>query len=490
MNRIHHNCLQKLFLLATMLVTFPVFAITPTDAVLESFQFPGGAVVGLSAGPDGEVAVYDRTPGSSNSLLRFLQAQMVNQEIQVLEAPETITLVGDAPQFKGWMLRDGELLYALSRRTASTSFRIPWDQMWLYIIAGRSTLKAINYNGTDEISGGKPSSAPEDFRYTVNGFTLKPAGSEGGNNIRLVVDDTVKGNLDILDLGANSLSLVTQHRYSYRPRLEDDCQWPDIVPGPWSCHFRSIIGNGLTLDWAFETRTSDSEPNLFNRDLVYLLDPLTSQVHVQPISLAEPGAVFWAQKEPRIDLSTFDFMLSNGVESLHSSARLDQLWIASGVQAFDEGFVTKIDTLHLAGQVLDPVYADQNMLLDDPTDPDHWFIPVSDGFTNPSPLILREVKNGNIIKSITALTDYADYSLKAATYDPRYGLAYLAIDDTVYVVSVSAPGGNDSDNDGIPNHLDPDDDNDGLPDLWEREHKLDPLNAAHADQSGEPDQNL
>lgn len=49
----------------------PLFAQTPTAAVVAEFQIPGADIVGLSVGGSGELAVYDRTPGVSNSLLRF-----------------------------------------------------------------------------------------------------------------------------------------------------------------------------------------------------------------------------------------------------------------------------------------------------------------------------------------------------------------------------------------------------------------------------------
>ena len=477
------DCLPAAFCALMILVHVPVLAATPTGAVIASFQFPDADIVGLSAGSDGEVAVYDQTPGANGSLLRFLQASVVNNKIQIVEAPQTLTLTGNPPGFKGWMLRDGDLLYALARRSATNSGRMHWEQMWLYVIDNHTVLNAINYNGTDQVNGDQPLAAPEDYRYAVNGFTLKPSGSEGGNNVRLIIDDTLKGNLDILDLDASGSNLVEQQRYSYRNRLEDGCQWPDTDPGPdYVCNWHSIAGNGLALDWAFETRTPPSDPDLFDRDEIYLLDPLTSQAHVQPISLAQPGAAFWAQKEPVIELANFDPLLANGVESLESATRLDQLWVASGMQSFDKGFVTRIDMLHRTGQVIDPVYGDQNILLRDAADPEHWFIPVANGFIAPSSLMIREIKQGKVVNSITALNDYDafGYSLDAATYDTRYGLVYLAIDDTVYVVPVSAPGLNDSDGDGIPNHLDPDDDNDGIPDEWEHDHKLDPLNPADA----------
>lgn len=466
------------------LIVFPSIAATPTDAVIATFQFSGGDIVGLSAGPNGETAVYDRTPGSSNSLLRFLQAEVIKNKLQVSEATETLVLVGDAPGFKGWMLRDGGLLYALARMSRSTALGASsWAQMWLYIIANRSVLEAINYNGTAKVQGDEPAAAPLDYRYAVNGFALQPPGSEDGNNVRLIIDDTLKGNLDILDLDPTGLYLTEQERHSYRDRLENGCQWPDIDPGPfYTCHWNSIQGNGLALDWAFETRISlPGEPSLATRDEVYILDPIYSQAHLRRISIAPPGEnLFWAQEETEIDLTHYNGIFIYGVDSLHMAARRDRLWIASGLQSFDDGFVPVIDTLHLAGHVFNPIYGDQNLLIEDPTNPDHRFIPVADSFASSPSLILREVKNGSTVKSITVLTDYTDEKLTAASFDPRYGLVYLAIEDTVYVVFAPAPDGNDSDGDGIPNHLDPDDDNDGMPDDYEKARKFDPLNPADA----------
>jgi hypothetical protein len=57
-------------------------------------------------------------------------------------------------------------------------------------------------------------------------------------------------------------------------------------------------------------------------------------------------------------------------------------------------------------------------------------------------------------------------------------------------VTVLAPGG-DTDGDGLPDTLDPDDDNDGMPDAWELQHGLDPLvNDAGGDADGDGITNL
>jgi len=73
----------------------------PTSAVVATIQIPDGTIVGLSVGANGELAVYDRTPLASNSLLRFFVASLDKSQVVVTEAPETGVLVGDAPGFKG-----------------------------------------------------------------------------------------------------------------------------------------------------------------------------------------------------------------------------------------------------------------------------------------------------------------------------------------------------------------------------------------------------
>mgnify|MGYP000738912648 CR=1 FL=1 len=85
------------------------------------------------------------------------------------------------------------------------------------------------------------------------------------------------------------------------------------------------------------------------------------------------------------------------------------------------------DTLNLTGQVLDPVYADEDILMVDPRDHNHVIIPVHEPFVSPSTLVLREVKNGVVVNSVVALTNFDGYSLEAAAYDPFYGIVYLAI---------------------------------------------------------------
>ncbi len=469
-----------------LLAGYPAVAATPTSAVIDSIQFEGGHIVGLSAGPNGVVVVYDRDPGNTwlRSTLRFLQPEMVEGEIQISKSDDTVSLAGKPPLFKGWMVRDGGLLYVLAQDGETNSWNVRWQEMWLQVIAGNQILTSINYNNTDQVRGDTPNSAPEDFWYMVNGLTLKPANSENGNGVRLIIDDTVKGNLDILDLDLGGTSLVDQQRYSYRERLEDGCQWPDTHSGPWwECHtFGALSGNGLAMEWTFETRVLNSELSLYDRDEIYLIDPNYSKVHLKRFSVAHPGDAFWAREEQEIYMGDWGngWILNNGVESLHPAPGLDRLWVATGLQSFNEGAVPIVDTLHHTSQVLDPVFGDQSLLISDPTDPDHWFIPVADGFAANPTLILREVRNNVVVRSITALTDYQNYLLYSATFDPVFGLIYLAIDDTVYVVSAAALG--DNDRDGTPDYLDDDDDNDGMSDEWEIEHGLDPTDAKDADE--------
>lgn len=473
MRRSLHHALRIGTAILLLLFACIAGAATPTAAVIATFQFAGGDIVGLSAGGDGEVAVYDRTPGVSNSVMRFLQAAMVEGEVEVTQAPQTIVLAGEPPGFKGWMLRDNGILFALSAYNRSTSYGLSsWEQMWLYMISDRTVLNAINYNGTAEIEGDEPASAPEDFRYAVSGFALKPVGVEGSGNFRLVVDDTLKGNIDILDIDYNTLALLDQVRHSYRARHENGCQWPDIEYLPsYTCTWPSLNGNGLALDWTFETRVSVSERSLYTNDEIYILDPIYSKSHLRRLAISHPGLPFSAETRSEIDLATGDPMLNNGVESLYPEPRIDRVRIASGIQSFNEGYVPTLDTLHLTVDLLDPVFGDQDMLIDDPGSTSRWFVPVADSFAYPSSLILREVVDGSVVKSTTALTNYTDDTLDAAAFDPNYGLVYLAIDDTVYVVSVSTPDGDDRDGDGLPNDyetglgLDPDDPEDARLDV-------------------------
>ncbi len=450
--------MRQVLLSRVVLVTFAVtmvpagwslFAQTPTSAVVAEIQIPGADIVGLSVGGNGELAVYDRTPGVSNSLLRFFSASLELGGLVVTEAPETVTLGGNAPAFAGWMLRDGGLLYALSERYEYTVFGIGWSEMWVHIISGRTRVGFINYNDTVDIDGGSPSSAPEDFRYWVNGFTLKPANAESGNNTRLIIDDNIKGNLDILDLDSSGTALVSQERHSYRGRYEINCDWPDLSGSPWSClSFPAIIGNSLALEWTLDTRSSPSEPSLANDDDLYILDPMYiypppayNAKHLRRIKLSHPGApVFSAVAQADIDLEDIHWFIGgNGVESIHAAPSTDRIWIATSLHDGVQGWVPVFDTLNLTGQVFDPVYADEVTVLVDPTDHNHVIIPTNVPFAYPSTLILQEVQNGVVVNSVTALTNYDDYSLDAAAYDPLFGIVYLAIGDMLWAVAATAP---------------------------------------------------
>ncbi len=428
-----------------------LFAQTPTAAVIATFQIPGAHIVGLSVGDNGELAVYDRTPAESNCLMRFFVASMEDGEPVVTEAPETVFLSGDAPDFKGWMLRDGGYLYALSSRNTSTNEwgLSTYERMWLYIISGRSSLTAINYNNTAVVEGNEPVTAPEDYYYSVSGFTHKPSNAENGNNLRIIINDNLKGNLDILDFDSFGTSLVFQVRHSYRDRFEAGCEWPDIDPGPWyTCNWSTTIGNGLALEWTLDTRSSPDDPSLASEDDLYILDPLYFNPpyqarHLRRIKLSHPGApVFSAVDQAEIDLELVDGILWNGVEGLHGAPSTDRIWIATGLQEFEAGFVPVLDTLNLSTQVIDPVYSDENIILVDPLDHSRVIIPIADAFDyDPTgTLFLRELKNGVVVNSVAALTDFDKYSLDTAAFDRNFGLVYLAFGDTLYVVQATTPG--------------------------------------------------
>lgn len=418
-----------------------VVAQTPTPAVVATFQIPDADIVGLSVSSSGELAVYDRTPLTSNAVLRFFVASLEEGQVVVTEALESVTLVGEAPGFMGWMLHDGDLLYALSVNHRSTEYGLSsWDEMRLYVIAGRSTISAIRFNDTLVVTGDEPWATPEDFRYSVSGFTLKPAGAEDGNNPRIIIDDTLKGNLDILDLDVSGTALASQVRHSYRARYENGCQWPDIDPGPWYCSYSGLIGNGLALEWTLDTRTSPSDPTLISDDDLYLLDPIYSHSKLRRIKLSHPGVTFSATPQTEIDLEIADWFLANGVESLHAAPSTDRIWIATGLQSFDEGYVPVLDTLHLTTQVIDPIYSDEDLLMVDPGNHRRVFIPVADAFAGATTdLIVRELVDGVVVNSVLSLTGYDKYSLTAAAFDRAFGLVYLAIDDTIYAVAVTSP---------------------------------------------------
>jgi hypothetical protein len=242
--------------------------------------------------------------------------------------------------------------------------------------------------------------------------------------------------------------MVSQERHSYRGRYEVDCDWPDLSGSPWRCSsFPDIIGNSLALEWTLETRSAPGDPSLAGDDDLYILDPMYmyppptyNAKHLRRIKLSHPGApVFSAVAQTDINLEDIHWFLGNGVEAIYAAPSTDRIWIATGLHDGVQGWVPVFDTLNLAGQVLDPIYADENILMVDPRDHNHVIVPTHVPFAYPSTLILQEVQNGVVINSVTALTNFDGYSLDAAAYDPLYGLVYLAIDDTLWAVAATAP---------------------------------------------------
>jgi len=429
-----------LFLLTMTSGVSVLSAQTPTAAVIDTIQIPGAGIVGLSVGSDGELAVYDWTPAASNCLMRFYVASMVADEPVVTEMPETEIMVGDAPGFIGWMVRANGLLYALSENSRTTNHLRKWHQMWVYVFSGRNRVGAIGYNDTATVAGDEPSAAPEDFWYRVNGFTIKPADVEGDHNARLIIDDTVKGNFDVLELNSLGTGLQSQVRYSYQGRNETDCDWPDLDPDlTWYyCHAPANGGNGLAQEWTFDTAPSD--PTLDSVDHLFLLDPGYSKSNLRRFEISHLGGLsFSAVELAGIDLTLADPDLIYGVQGLHEAPTADRIWMPSSTQTFANGHVAVVDTRQLTTQSIDPVFSDEGVLMVDPADNNHVIIPVSDSFASPATLILRELQNGVVINSVTALTNYDCLTLNAAAYDRTFGLVYLAIDDTIFVVEATAP---------------------------------------------------
>lgn len=406
-----------------------------SPAVVAAIGFPGGRPDALLVNDSQELIVFDADTDNAAGRphLRFVQVAR-DDDLETFAfdvAPDALPVAWTTGIPKGWMARDPNsgLVYVLAVAGQTTDAGIGWDRMWVHVVSGHSEVGAFNFNP----DGGKPSGAPEDFRFVPAGLALKPADSEAGNPARLFVHEIVGGNVDVLDLGAAGTALASRERFSYRDRIEDGCAWPP-APSPWDCHWLGTIGNTLALKWRL---TNSIPPGLPDHDLLYLTDHNVSGADVLVFRVTQAAPVTLTPL-PGIDMAAADDILANGIEGL-TAGHGDTIFVATGLQSFEEGLIGTIDAATQASGVIRIPFGDRGDPALDSSDPRRLFVAASDAFDAQSALLVHEVVDGAVVQTVQVLAPHDGGRVASMAYDPRFGLLYLAVGDRILAVRMG-PG--------------------------------------------------
>lgn len=357
---------------------------------------------------------------ASNDTLRFIDAEtgaLTAHEISLLHSEFDSFLEYDRYHRQAYITGDDE-------ECDDWGFNC-WRRMWLYIIGGRARLNSIVINEEHK-----------DFRYDVDGFTLKQPRDEGGGQARIIIDNTIHGNIDVVDLDIEGIDPLQLQRYSYRD--------PVACADDPSCNWRVNEGNSLAIETQHETLADD---NLIGSDILYIGDDNGILGHIRAIRISHPGPSLTAAPLPDIDLAGV-FPCSVGVRGLSMAGPRDILYMPSGCQSFEHGSVGEFDTTTNAASTVALTYRDQNFVHVDWYDAKRVFVATSDGFCRgDSPydpscgLYLHLIYDGTLVDSLLLMTDYQLGELRDMAFDPHDRLLYLTVEDGVMVVRVNYGAG-------------------------------------------------
>jgi hypothetical protein len=228
-----------------------------------------------------------------------------------------------------------------------------------------------------------------------------------------------------VDLNATGDDVTRRQRASYR----------SPVPGPgWSTY----DGNSLALETNHETLGSD---DLTTTDLLYISDPShawdNGYGYIRVMQVGHPLQDLDASLLPEVDLNdTWPF--SDGLKELEIAAPRDYLYIASGIQSFNHGYMGRMKTTDNALNVVDLTYGDLGFLHVDWYDSNKVFITTFDGFYNDPDqgLYLNLVYDKTVVNRLKLMDDYETYDNRDLVYDPQSSRLYLTVGTKIMVVKV------------------------------------------------------
>ena len=143
-----------------------------------------------------------------------------------------------------------------------------------------------------------------------------------------------------------------------------------------------------------------------------------------------------AQDLPDVDRATAHDVLANGIEGLTLAAQADRLYVATGLQSFQDGYLGTVDTATQQPGVVVIPGADRGDVLVDPTDPRRVFVVAADSFATSPALRVHELVDGVVVDTLEVLASYSGDRVAGLAYDPEYGLLYLVVGGQLLVVQV------------------------------------------------------
>jgi hypothetical protein len=371
---------------------------------------PDAIVVDNWAGRN-DVIFYDTSDGGK---VRFIDGDTLTL------APEEIAI--PTWEWEGWMAYDRyhHQTYVLSTELRWPTPETSWEELAVHIVASRSLLGSFSVN---EVYNRDAETLADAF-YGVDGLEYKQPFSEGSTPGRLIIDDTKNGNVDVVDLNATGTDAARLQRHSYR----------DPTPGGWSGN----LGNSLALETRHETLEID---DLTSTDILYISDKNHSEPgHIRVLSLNHPLEDLVADPLPQIDLTSNCGI--GGCQGIAVAAARDVLYVASGDQYFDTGYIDQVDTTNSQlVQLVSLTYGDLYSVHVDWYDSRRAFVASFDHYGNdPSQgLYVHLIYDGTVIDTLRLVEDYGEYEapLRGMAFDPYQRRLYLTVGSSVMVVQVN-----------------------------------------------------
>jgi len=368
---------------------------------------PDAIVVDHYAGRN-DVIFYDR----ASSTVRFLDGDTLSI------APGAISI--PTQDWQGWMAYDHyhHQAYFISTQFQGTS-PDSWVEVLVHTIADRSLTSTFSVNQTFN----QDPQNLVDWRYGIDGLVFKHPGVEGSYPGRLIIDNTPEGNLDIVDLNNMGTDAARVQRYSYRS--------PVVTTG-----WENNSGNSLALEYSHQTLTVD---DLDTTDILYISDKNHDpDWGLHALRINHPLADLNASSLPDLDANLYCGI--GGCQGLALSEARDRLYVASGTQTFDDGFINEVDsTAALPTNWIEMTYGDLYDVLVDSYDPKRVFVAAFDHYYNDpdQALYLHLIYDGVVVDTLQLLTGYDVYSgLRGMVFDPQLRRLYLTVDTHILVVGV------------------------------------------------------
>ena len=368
---------------------------------------PDAIVVDHYAGRN-DVIFYDR----ASSTVHFLDGDSLSSLPEVISIP---TL-----DWQGWMAYDHyhHQAYFISTRLQGTS-PDTWVEVLAHTIANRSLTSSFSVN---QLFNPDPLN-PVDWRYGIDGLVFKQPGVEGSYPGRLIIDNTPEGNIDIIDLNNLGSDAARVQRHSYRS--------PVATTG-----WENNSGNSLALEYSHQTLPVD---DLDTTDILYISDKNHDpDWGLHAVRFNHPLSNLDAIALPDVDANLYCGI--GGCQGLAISEARDRLYIASGTQSFNDGFINEVNsTGALPTNWIEMTYGDLYDVLVDSYDPKRVFVAAFDHYYNDpdQALYLHLIYDGVMVDTLQLLTDYDEYSgLRGMVFDPQLRRLYLTVDTRILVVDV------------------------------------------------------